>query len=76
MFLTTNTFTKDAQQASVKKGAITILLLDGNAIANHMIGSGIGVKKKPVFLMEVNDDFFTFERDEREGQGRVGILKL
>jgi restriction system protein len=73
LFLTTNTITKDAQQASVKKGAITVLLLDGNAIANHMISSGIGVRKEPVFLMDVDDDFFTFERDRTGGSGQVGI---
>ncbi len=63
VFLTTNNFTKDAQDASVKKGAITILLLDGKAIANYMITSGIGVRKEPVFLLDVEDDFFTFEKD-------------
>lgn len=73
LFLTTNSFTKDAQQASVKKGAITILLLDGNAIANHMMASGIGVRREPVFLMDVDDDFFTFERDGGSGSGQVGI---
>jgi len=73
LFLTTNSFTRDAQQASVKKGAITILLLDGNAIANHMMASGIGITKEPVFLMDVDSDFFTFERDGATESGRTGI---
>lgn len=64
VFLTTKTFTKDAQDASIKKGAITILLMDGNTIANHMINSGIGVRKEPVFLLDIDDDFFIFEKEE------------
>jgi restriction system protein len=63
LFLTTSTFTKDAQEASFKKGAITILLLDGRAIANHMMSSGIGVRKEPVFLLDLEDEFFTFDRE-------------
>lgn len=63
VFLTTNNFTKEAQAASVKKGAITILLLDGNTIADHMISSGIGVRKEPIYLLDIDDDFFTFEKD-------------
>jgi restriction system protein len=62
LFLTTSSFSRDAQDASVKKGAITILLLDGRAIANHMINSGIGVRKEPVFLLDLDDEFFTFDR--------------
>ncbi|HUA36935.1 MAG TPA: restriction endonuclease [Candidatus Sulfopaludibacter sp.] len=63
VFLTTKTFTKDAQEASVKKGAITILLMDGTTIANHMISSGIGVRKEPIFLLDIDDDFFIFEKE-------------
>ena len=62
LFVSTSTFTKDAQEASVKKGAITILLLDGRAIANHMIVSGIGVRKEAVFLLDLEEEFFKFDR--------------
>ena len=62
LFLSTSTFTRDAQEASVKKGAITILLLDGRAIANHMINSGIGVRKEAVFLFDLDNEFFTFDK--------------
>jgi restriction system protein len=53
VFLTTSRFTKDAADASYKKGAITILLLDGAAIAELMLDRGIGVVKQPVYLYEV-----------------------
>lgn len=43
VFITTSRFTKEATQASYRKGAITILLLDGAALAELMIERGIGV---------------------------------
>jgi len=48
--LTTSRFTKEAEEASYKKGAITILLLDGEAIAELMLERGIGVVKESLFL--------------------------
>ena len=63
VFLTTSRFTKDATEASYKKGAITILLLDGQAIAELIIERGIGVVRQPVYLYEIADDFFTFESE-------------
>jgi restriction system protein len=45
----------------VKKGAITILLLDGNAIASLMIEKGLGVKKQPVYMLDIDHTFFDFE---------------
>jgi restriction system protein len=64
VFLTTSRFTKDAEAASVKKGAITILLLDGEAIATQMIRKGLGVTKTPLFLFDVDSDFFDFDSDD------------
>lgn len=58
--ITTSRFTKDAEQASYKKGAITILLLDGPAIAELMIERGIGVTRQPVYLHELDREFFKF----------------
>jgi restriction system protein len=63
VFLTTSRFSKDAQEASVKKGAITILLLDGLAISNLMIEKGIGVHKQLVYLSDVDDEFFDFDEE-------------
>lgn len=64
VFITTSRFTKEATQASYRKGAITILLLDGAALAELMIERGIGVVKQPVYLYEVAADFFHFEETE------------
>jgi restriction system protein len=63
-FITTSRFTKEATEASYRKGAITILLLDGEAIAELMIERGIGVVKQPLYLYEIAADFFDFDKPE------------
>ena len=60
VFLTTGRFTTDAEAASIKKGAISLLLLDGEAIAESMIRSGIGVIRRPVQLFDLDPEFFRF----------------
>ena len=42
-------------------GAITLLLLDGDAIAETMIKFGIGVTRRPVQLLDIDPEFFRFE---------------
>jgi restriction system protein len=64
VFITTSRFTRDATEASYKKGAISILLLDGEAIAELMIERGIGVVRQPVYLYEVSADFFDFDKPD------------
>ena len=61
VFITTSRFTKDATEASFKKGAISILLLDGDAIVDLMLDRGLGVTRQPLYLYEVADDFFDFD---------------
>ena len=64
VFITTSKFTKSATESSYKKGAISILLLDGDAIAELMLERGIGVVKQPVYLYEVAPEFFDFDGGE------------
>lgn len=64
VFITTSRFTKEATEASYKKGAITILLLDGSAIAELMIERGIGVVRQPLYLYEIDTDFFDFDEPD------------
>ena len=61
VFLTTGRFTKDAEAASIKKGAITLMLLDGEAIAATMIQFGIGVTRRLIQLLDINPEFSQFE---------------
>lgn len=63
VFLTTSRFSKDAMEASYKKGAITILLLDGAAIAELLVERGLGVRKLPVYLFDIDEEFFDFEKE-------------
>lgn len=60
VFLTTGRFTADAEAASIKKGAISLLLLDGDAIAESMIRNGIGVVRRPVQLFDLDPEFYRF----------------
>ena len=61
VFITTSRFSKEAESASYKKGAISVLLLDGQAIAELMLERGIGVRREPVYLYEIASDFFEFD---------------
>jgi restriction system protein len=61
VFMTTSRFTKAAKEASYKKGAITILLLDGEAIAEILIERNLGVVRQPLFLYDVDPEFFAVE---------------
>ncbi len=51
-FFTTSDFVSGAKEASVKKGAATIVLLNGDAIVQLMIEKGIGVRRRPVEIYE------------------------
>ena len=61
---TTSKFTKSATESSYRKGAISILLLDGDAIVELMLERGIGVVKQPVYLYEIASEFFDFDGGE------------
>jgi restriction endonuclease Mrr len=63
VFLTTSKFSRDAKLASYKKGAITVLLLDGPAVTDLLVERGIGVRKIPIHLYDIDDDFFDFEEE-------------
>jgi restriction system protein len=63
VFLTTSRFTEDAQRSSVRRGAITIMLLDGAAIADLMVDWGIGVARQPLYIYDVDPAFFDFDDD-------------
>jgi restriction system protein len=64
VFLTTGRFTSDAEAASIKKGAISLLLLNGDSIAENMIRNGIGVVPRPVHLFDLDSEFFRFPASE------------
>ena len=63
VFLTTSRFSRDAKQASYKKGAITILLLDGAAIAELLLERGLGVRRVPIYMYDIDEEFFQIEEE-------------
>jgi restriction system protein len=52
LFFTTSDFTKAALEASIKKGAVPIILLNGESIVDLMIDKEFGVQKKPLQVYE------------------------
>ncbi|GAC1334972.1 MAG: restriction endonuclease [Isosphaeraceae bacterium] len=52
LFFTTSDFTKEATNASIKKGAVPIILLNGESIVDLMIDKEFGVQKKPLQIYE------------------------
>ena len=60
VFITTSRFARPAIEASYRKGAITILLLDGEAIVELMVDRSIGVTRQPVYTHEIDPAFFSF----------------
>lgn len=52
IFFTTSDFTKGAMDASIKKGAVPVILLNGESIVDLMIDKEFGVQKKPLQIYE------------------------
>jgi len=48
IFFTTSDFTKGAKEVSIKKGAVPIILLNGESIVDLMIEKEFGVQRKPL----------------------------
>ncbi len=63
IFFTTSDFTTDARDASLKKGAVPIILLNGESIVNLMIEKGFGVERIPLYVYYERTNDFT-ETDE------------
>ncbi len=58
IFITTSKFSKPAKDISVKHGAVSIYLIDGDEIANVLINQGLGIKREPVYTYEIDEEFF------------------
>lgn len=50
VFFVTSDFTSQARDASLKKGAVPIILLNGHSILDLMIQKGIGVERIPLYM--------------------------
>jgi len=52
IFFTTSDFTSGSREASIKKGAVPIVLLNGESIVDLMIEKEFGVQRKPLEIYE------------------------
>lgn len=50
VFFVTSDFTPQAREASLKRGAVPIILLNGESIVDLMIQKGIGVERIPLYM--------------------------
>lgn len=50
VFFTTSDFTPEARDASLRKGAVPIILLNGESIVKLMIEKGLGVERLPLYI--------------------------
>jgi restriction system protein len=62
IFLTTGSFTADAQREAIRDGVPTIELVDRDRLVSLMEGKGIGVKPRTVY--DVDLEFFEVFRDD------------
>jgi len=58
VYITTSSFTRDAQEVSVKPGTVTVVLVDGKAIANLMVRYEIGLRRRVMQVGTVDEAFF------------------
>ena len=60
ILFTTSEFSKDALSATTKKGAIPVILIDGNSIVELMIDKkfGVDVESLPIYLSALDDILF------------------
>ena len=64
VFFTTSDFTSEARDASLRRGAAPIILLNGESIVDLMIDKGLGVQKVPLYAYyERASDFAELEED-------------
>ena len=62
IFFVTSDFTGGATEASLKKGAVPIILLNGQAIVNLIIEKELGIERKPIYLYKIDEKVFFEEK--------------
>lgn len=52
LFFTTSSFSKEAEESSIKRGAVPIILIDGNMIVDFMIDKHFGIEYEelPIYI--------------------------
>jgi len=58
IFLTTSSFSRESLEASIRPGTVPIIMVDGDRMLELMIKNGIGVLRRPLQLLDIDEDFF------------------
>ena len=58
IFITTSDFSDEAKKASSKRGAVPIVLINGDRIVNIMLEKGLGVRQEPLTVTRIDEEFF------------------
>jgi len=58
IFITTSDFSDEAKKASSRRGAVPIVLINGDRIVNIMLEKGLGVRQEPLTITKVDEEFF------------------
>ena len=70
IFITTSDFSDEAKKVSSKRGAVPIVLINGDRIVNIMMEKGLGVRQEPLTVTRIDDEFFAaFGTTEEEPEG-------
>jgi restriction system protein len=64
IFFTTSDFTAAARNASIRKGAVPVILLNGESIVDLMIEKELGVKREPLYLYYERPDDLAESEEE------------
>jgi restriction system protein len=58
IFITTSDFSDEAKRVSTKRGAVPIVLINGERIVNIMLEKGLGVRQEPLTASRIDEEFF------------------
>jgi len=58
IFITTSDFSDEAKRVSSKRGAVPIVLINGERIVNIMLEKGLGVRQEPLTVTRIDEEFF------------------
>ena len=58
IFITTSDFSDEAKRVSSKRGAVPIVLINGERIVNIMLEKGLGVRQEPLTVSRIDEEFF------------------
>ena len=61
IFITTSSFSAESKKAGFKRGAVPIILIDGQRIVELMIENSLGVSRRPLSLLGIDEEFFAPE---------------